>query len=92
MSGKRQNIQLVLAFPVDGGGEAPEVAGEGTEPSAAGRRDESPARDSLTGRTAVYGPVCTVVWEGVESRGFPLSPILENTHCYNRLTPETTVE
>ncbi len=45
MSGKRQNIQLVLAFPVDGGGEAPEAAGEGTEPRAAGRRDESPARD-----------------------------------------------
>ncbi len=45
MSGKRQNIQLVLAFPVDGRGEAPEVAGEGTEPSAARRRDESPARD-----------------------------------------------
>ncbi len=45
MSGKRQNIQLVLAFPVDGRGEAPEVAGEGTESSAARRRDESPARD-----------------------------------------------
>ena len=45
MSGKRQNIQLVLAFPVDGRGEAPEVAGEGTEPRAARRRDESPARD-----------------------------------------------
>ena len=41
----RQNIQLVLAFPVDGRGETPEVAGEGTEPRAARRRDESPARD-----------------------------------------------
>ena len=39
----RQNTQLVLAFPEDGRGEAPEVAGEGTEPRAAGRRDESPA-------------------------------------------------
>ena len=71
MSGMRQNIQLVLAFPVDGGGEAPEVAGEGTEPSAAGRRDESPARNSLTGRTAVYGPVCTVVWEGWSREASP---------------------
>ena len=23
-----------------------------------------PCREPLTGRTAVYGPVCTVVWEG----------------------------
>ena len=35
VSGMRQNTQLVLAFPVDGR--------EGTEPRAAGRRDESPA-------------------------------------------------
>ncbi len=41
----RQNIQLVLAFPVDGGGEAPEATGEGTEPHTAGRRDESPTTD-----------------------------------------------
>lgn len=31
------------AFPVDGRGEAPERTEEGTEPRAAGRRDESPA-------------------------------------------------
>ena len=43
MSGKRQKIQLVLAFADDGRGEAPEVANEGTEPHAAGRGDESPA-------------------------------------------------
>ena len=43
MSGKRQKTQLVLAFANDGRGEAPEVTSEGTEPRAAGRRDESPA-------------------------------------------------
>lgn len=43
MSGKRQKSQLVLAFADDGRGEAPEVSSEGTEPRAAGRRDESPA-------------------------------------------------
>ena len=43
MSGKRQKIQLVLAFADDGRGEAPEVANEGTEPHATGRGDESPA-------------------------------------------------
>lgn len=43
MSGKRQKSQLVLAFADDGRGEAPEVSSEGTEPSAAGRQDESPA-------------------------------------------------
>ena len=41
----RQKIQLELVFAADGGGEAPEAAGEGTEPSAAERRDESPAKD-----------------------------------------------
>ena len=43
VSGMRQNTQLVLAFPVDGRSEAPEGTEEGTEPRAAGRRDESPA-------------------------------------------------
>ncbi len=45
MSGRRQNSQLVLAFLGNGGGEAPEGTREGTEPSAAGRRDESPANN-----------------------------------------------
>ena len=45
VSGMRQNTQLVLAFPVDGRGEAPEGTEEGTEPRAAGRRDESPANN-----------------------------------------------
>lgn len=45
MSGRRQNSQLVLALPGDGGGEASEGTREGTEPCAAGRRDESPANN-----------------------------------------------
>lgn len=41
----RQNTQLELAFAADGRGEAPEVAGGGTEPRTAERRDESPANN-----------------------------------------------
>ncbi len=43
MSGKRQNIQLVLAFAEEHRGEAPQGLGEGTEPFTAKRRTESPA-------------------------------------------------
>ena len=42
MSGERQKIQLELAFPVEGRGEAPSAMGTGTEPLTAGRRAESP--------------------------------------------------
>jgi hypothetical protein len=61
--GKRQKmIRLELAFPEGGRGEDPKASAEGTEPTMAGRRPESPA--CITSRTAVYGPVRTVVWEG----------------------------
>ena len=43
MSGKRQKNQLELAFLAEDRGEAPRAAGEGTEPFAAKRREESPA-------------------------------------------------
>ncbi len=43
MSGKRQNIQLVLAFAEEDRGEAPKGLGEGTEPFTAKRGTESPA-------------------------------------------------
>jgi RNA-directed DNA polymerase len=43
MSGKRQNIQLVLAFVEEDRGEAPKSLGEGTEPPTAKRMSESPA-------------------------------------------------
>ncbi len=74
MSGKRQNNQLKLAFAAGGMGEAPETASEGTEPRAATRTTERPADTeqlmdaarvrAQPDRTAVYGPVRTVVWEG----------------------------
>ena len=44
LSGTPQNVRLAAAFPDQGRGEAPEDAGGGTEPHAAERRDESPAR------------------------------------------------
>jgi len=42
MSGKRQNIQLELAFDAEGRGEAPTAAAAGTEPSMADRGTERP--------------------------------------------------
>ena len=43
MSGRRQNIQMVLAFPATPRSEAPKPAGEGTEPPTAMRAPERPA-------------------------------------------------
>jgi RNA-directed DNA polymerase len=43
MVGERQKSQRELAFPEEGRGEAPRAPEEGTEPSVAGRRAESPA-------------------------------------------------
>jgi len=45
MSGKRQNIQLVLAFMEEDRGEAPKGLREGTETLTAKRGTESPAID-----------------------------------------------
>src|SRR5438046_2056050 len=56
---KQQNIQL--DFSVAPTGEAREVGREETESS--GARNES-AVLAQTSRTAVYGPVRTVVWQG----------------------------
>ena len=42
MDGGRQKIQLELAFPTEGRGEAPRVVGEGTEASVADRKSENP--------------------------------------------------
>ncbi len=63
MSGKRRKTQqLQLAFSADSRGEAPTAVGGGTEPLATRRDPESQASaDAITSRTAVYGPVRTVV-------------------------------
>jgi RNA-directed DNA polymerase len=45
MGGKRQKIQLLLAFMQEGRGEAPTACVGGTEPPAAKRDTESPAED-----------------------------------------------
>jgi len=71
MDVKRQKIQLELALASELTGEAPKLERRGTAASMAGPVPESPAGEGqlclnpcLTCRTAVYGPVRTVVWEG----------------------------
>ena len=63
MDDKRQKNQLVLAFMEESRSEAPTASKEGTESSEGKRGTESPAiaADSLTRRTARYGPVRRVV-------------------------------
>ena len=82
MSGMRPNTQLELAFPPEDPGEAPRTGGEGTEPPTANRAPERPVPnipliaehdENVSHRTAVYGPVRTVVWEG-RSREAPPYP------------------
>src|SRR4029077_14819908 len=76
-SDKRLNIQLRLDFPSAPSGEARQAGREDIESLSAVNDPERPAntssnRVSATSRTAVYGPVRTVVWEG-RSREAPLS-------------------
>jgi len=47
MDGKQRKIQLELAFPAEGRGEAPKTAGEGTEPFAVKSATERPATERL---------------------------------------------
>ena len=67
-----------LAFGVTGKGEARTALPEGTEAGAAGSIIKASGvgakdRQRLIQRTAVYGPVRTVVWEG-RSREAPPYP------------------
>src|SRR6266571_1772695 len=77
MSEKRSKNQEQLALPFVCGSEASGVEGEGTEALMARGETENPAGnpwlrvDSITNRTAVYGPVRTVVWEGRRSDPSP---------------------
>jgi hypothetical protein len=70
-------ISRSLAFGATGKGEARTASLEGTEAGAtdstvqaygAGVKD----RPRSIQRTAVYGPVCTVVWEGEAARPTPI--------------------
>src|ERR1700757_5280787 len=69
-SDKRLNIQLRLDFSSTPTGEARQAGGEDIESLSAVSGPERPAnaccfnRVSATSRTAVDGPVRTVVWEG----------------------------
>ncbi len=81
MSDGRQNIQLELALRCAGEGEARTGQRRGTESRMVKGVTENPATERkkiwslgcLTRRTAVYGPVRTVVWEG-RSREAPPYP------------------
>src|SRR5947208_981614 len=83
--GKRQKNQLELAFDPPCRGETSASGKGGTETLRAAQACQGPAPTGssnigdlvacLTSRTAVYGPVRTVVWEGRESRGSPPIPI-----------------
>ena len=70
MSEERQQNQEQLAFGFARGSEAPSDEQEGTEALRVRRETEDPA-DSITTRTAVYGSVRTVVWEGRRSDPSP---------------------
>ena len=74
MGAMRQKRQEQLAFPFVEGSEASRSETEGTEAPRARKETEDPAGDSITNRTAVYGSVRTVVWEG-RSRETPPIPI-----------------
>src|SRR5882672_1273386 len=71
MGAIRQKRQEQLAFPFAEGSEASRSETEGTEAPRARRETEDPAGDSITNRTAVYGSVRTVVWEGWRSDPSP---------------------
>jgi len=86
-SDKRLNIQLRLDFSSAPTGEARQAGGEDIESLSVVSEPERPAntfnRVSATSRTAVYGPVRTVVWEGrsCEAPPYPdLWPIATEIH------------
>ena len=69
-------ISRCLAFGAAGKGEARTALLEGTEAGAAGSIIKASGvgvkdRQCLIQRTAVYGPVCTVVWEGRSREASP---------------------
>ena len=80
-SDKRLNIQLRLDFSSAPTGEARQARREDIESLSVVSEPERPTntlcleRVSATSRTAVYGPVRTVVWEG-RSREAPSYPDL----------------
>ena len=80
MGAIRQKRQEQLAFPFAEGSEASRSETEGTEAPRARRETEDPAGDSITNRTAVYGSVRTVVWEGWRSDPSPYPDLTRKPH------------
>src|SRR5271169_1146719 len=75
-SDKRPNIQLRLDFSSAPTGEDRQAGREDIESPSVVSEPERPAntcsnRVSATSRTAVYGPVRTVVWEGRSRKASP---------------------
>ena len=73
MAGKRQKmIQLRLAFPEEGRGEAPRATKEGTEPATAEHRTESPASGEQKMEEICQRDNLIRAWKRVKSnRGSP---------------------
>jgi hypothetical protein len=79
MDGQRQKNQRQLAFMNEIEGEAPRRFQQGTEPFAAKREPDSPARTLNSSEPLWYGSVCPVVWAGGAVRPPPV-PIKSRSH------------
>jgi hypothetical protein len=80
----RQNIQRELDFSSTPTGEARKAGGEENESLEAMHAPKSPARSTarVTSRTAVYGPVRTVVWQGSAGDCRPYADQVEKSHLH----------
>ncbi len=71
MDGKQQKIQMELAFPAEGRGEAPITAGEGTEPSTAKSATERPATEQLMEEVCERENVSKALRRVISNQGGP---------------------
>jgi RNA-directed DNA polymerase len=71
MDGKQQKIQLNLAFPAEGKGEAPKTAEEGTEPFTAKSATERPATEQLMEEVCERENVSKALRRVISNRGGP---------------------
>jgi len=71
MDGKQQKIQLELAFPAEGRGEAPKTAEEGTEPCTAKSATERPATERLMEEVCERENVSKALRRVISNQGGP---------------------
>jgi RNA-directed DNA polymerase len=71
MDGKQQKIQMELAFPAEGRGEAPKIAGEGTEPFTAKSAPERPATERLMEEVCERENVSKALRRVISNKGGP---------------------